>query len=172
MNSIIVACSEYEQQGTRALERYCEDVTPSDALFDDLIDAVIADETSVPATWLLRAILEAHEGDGVELSSKHVARLCRGLERIERSDARLHVCQTVSLLSVPARNAEQMARFLRACSESDHKFVRAWAIDALQRLARQHARYRSEAAMALNAALEDPAASVRARARRIAAERH
>lgn len=135
-----------------------------------LVDAALVPSTSVSATWILRALLKRHEHASLELGGPPAAQLIRGLDSLAAGDAQLHVCQTIAHVAIPARNAEQLARFLRRCAGGDHKFVRAWSVDALHRLSEQHVKYRSEARAALRVALDDPAASVRARARHIAAE--
>ena len=50
--------------------------------------------------------------------------------------------------------------------KNDRPFLRAWSMDALQKLAQQDAELAQRADTALAAAEHDPAASVRVRARR------
>ena len=118
------------------------------------------------ATWLLRAWLEA----GATLSDRQVVELADRLERIGSDWARLHIAQAVGSLPVPAEVAERFAAFLRGGLVSERPFLRAWAMDGMVRLAREHPDYSEEADLALHAAFADPAASVKARARRVAAE--
>ena len=157
---------EYERHGVPGLEAVLGSTPPTRAWIDALLAACVDPECAVPATWLVRAYLQR----GAELEPNQVATLLRSLARIGDDNARLHLCQLVVHLDVPARNAEQLARFLRSGVEGEHKLTRAWAVDGLQRLARQHARYRIEALAALERAERDPAASVRARARLVRAE--
>ena len=160
------AVRAYERDGIGGLRAFV--ASPAGESWLDEVVAGSADtRASVAATWLLRAHVEA----GEELGRARTAALLRALDRVDDDDARLHLCQTVASLDVPARNAEQLARFLRAGLAGDHKLVRAWAVDGLHRLARQHERYRGEALQALGRASRDPAASVRARVRRIEKER-
>jgi hypothetical protein len=144
-------------------------VDVSDADLDRLVELSTDPDEDVQtaATWLLKAHLE----DGVVLGSSRVAALCRDLQRMTAKNAKLHVCQSLGRLAVPARNAEQVARFLRPCATHEYKFLRAWAADAWHRLAGQHPSYIAEAVEVLDAASHDPAASVRARVRNIAKER-
>lgn len=158
--------TSFERRGVGGLQALVDKLAPSDAWMDALIDSVADEGTSVPATWMLRAYLER----GVELERSQTAALLRCVNRIADDDARLHVCQSVARLEVPARNAEQLARFLREGCRGEHKFTRAWATDAFHRLALQHKRYRVEAHEWLQRAHRDAAASVRARARNIAKE--
>ena len=161
------ACGDYEEEGVRALAALVEREPPTDAWLDALIAGAREPDSDVVATWLLRAYLER----GADLDRSRVAALLRSLPRLQHDDAKLHLCQSVALLDVPTRSAEPLARFLRPCAEGEAKFLRAWAVDAFVRLARQHSRYADEAGRWLERARRDPAASVRARARRIDAER-
>lgn len=156
----------YEERGVAALQAFVASTPPTEARLDALVAAVGDPRAEVVATWLLRAYLER----GVELGRSQTAGLLRSLARLRSDDARLHVCQLVARLDVPARNAEQLARFLREGARGDHKFTRAWATDAFHRLSLQHRRFRPEALVLLERASRDPAPSVRARARRIEAE--
>ncbi len=159
------AASAYGRDGIQGLERVLELHPPEEEWLDELVDSSSSSvmEESTAATWLVRAYLMA----GAELTKDQTARLIRSLARVPAGDARLHVCQTVRDLRVPARNAEQLARFLRDCANGDHKFTRAWAVDGFQALAAQNTKYAREAGLVLERAERDPAASVRARVRRI-----
>lgn len=156
----------FEERGVRGLEAILDRTPPTEARVEALIDAVVDARAAVPATWMVLAYLRA----GLDLEHRHAASLLRALGRVRADDARLHACQAIAHLEVPARNAEQLARFLRACATGDHAFTRAWAVDAFHRLALQHPRFRAEARAALARAERDPKASVRARARHIARE--
>lgn len=133
----------------------------------DVLVAALADrEASVPASWLLLSLMR----DGGALTRAQAAALVRLLPRVRANDARLHLCQSVAHLEVPKRSAEPLARFLRNAATDEHKFLRAWAVDGLYRLAQMHSEYRRESRDLLDRASRDPAASVRARVRRIVRE--
>lgn len=159
--------ARFEAGGVQALEALLPATPPTDAWLGRLIEGLSDPRHSVPASWMIRAYLQA----GLEPSAARTAGFVRALARLAADDARLHACQCIQHLDVPKRNAEQLARFLRSGVAGAHKFTRAWAVDAFHRLARQHPRYAGEAAACLERALVDPAASVRARARHVAKER-
>lgn len=137
---------------------------PGTALIDAVLDAMRDDETLVQAgaSWLLRETLAR----GCVLDDAQLDRLAGALEHTHDGFGRLHLCQALRHLRVPERHAEPFAVFLRECFSSGNTFLRAWAPDGLFRLAEQHERFLGEATAAVEAALSDPAASVRARARR------
>jgi len=153
----------------RILQDEDADRTPREtALRQSIRLAGTTDENvAIGATWLLRRWLE----EGVRAGPHLVHELASALASIPSHWASLHVCQSIALLDIPAADAPTFAKFLRHCGESDHPFLRAWATDGLVRLAAQHPAHAREARTALEAALIDPAPSVRARARRITTEK-
>ena len=96
------AVAAFEARGVDGLKAIVDGVPPNDAWIDALIKGVPGERTAVAATWLLRAYLQRD----VELTRVQTAALLRSLERIRNDDARLHVCQLVTDLEIPARNAE------------------------------------------------------------------
>lgn len=81
--------------------------------------------------------------------------------------ARLHLVQAVPALSLPEELVPAWADFCRAGASAEAPFLRAWSVDALIDLTSIDPGREPEAKAALAAALSDPKASVRARARRI-----
>lgn len=134
-----------------------------DALIDLAADPDNAISTG--ATWLIKSILES----GRVLSTNQTRALIRNLVGIAAWQAQLHICQSARHLKISAQDAGTIANWLQPLLTHDRPFVRAWAVDALCRVARQHKRYRRRVAKALDTAAEDPAASVRARARNLLA---
>ncbi|MFT4540721.1 MAG: hypothetical protein ACI841_000991 [Planctomycetota bacterium] len=158
--------SAFLRDGVKGLKHISDRVSPSDEWIAGLILGIADPDASVPASWMLRAYLQ----QGAELPKQQTVTLLKSLRRIAADDARLHICQLVTHLDIPTRNAEALARFLRDCFEGTHKFTRAWAADGMHRLSLQHERYRLESLRWIDRASRDEAASVRARARQIARE--
>ncbi len=133
------------------------------------LDAVIAlvdhADANVGAgvTWLIKNALEA----GEQLSEQQSRAFFGRAPTTNGWAAQLHVCQSIQFLEVPADLAPELMAWLRPLSESPRPFVRAWSVDALDRLAQQLPEFEAEARSVLEAADADPAASVRARARQI-----
>lgn len=115
------------------------------------------------ATWLIKSALE----NGARLSPDQVGRFCEQLEALQSWAAQLHVCQSIRFLEVPRDEAAGLAGWLDPLLSHTRPFLRAWALDALYRLAKQHDSYRKDLERALSAAMDDDAASVRARARNL-----
>ena len=114
------------------------------------------------ATWLIKNLLE----DDVRLTASQTEALIDGLDAVTTWQAQLHICQSVQYLEVPSTLAGAFTDWLDPLLRSDRPFLRAWSMDALQQLASHNPTFSGRAAAALDAAREDPAASVRARARR------
>ena len=129
-----------------------------------LMSADHQDQVSNASTWLLKRALET----GSRLSQAQTKTLIERLPAITWWGAQLHLCQMIHFLDLPANYAAPLIVWLRPLRKSDRPFLRAWALDATCEIARQRENFTPEALAALEAALHDEAASVKARARRIA----
>lgn len=163
-----LALAEYDGKRVDTLQDIKRAHRASRELLTDLVHLTTDDEGNVQAgaTWLLRAYLT----EGASLPTEQVAELAAALPDIADTWARLHVCQSVRYLEIAGPEAPRFAGFLRDCTTDRNTFVRAWATDGFSRLAHQHGAFADEAKRLLDAALVDPAPSIRARARQILAE--
>lgn len=144
---------------------YHAHLPPSGEVLDALVDAVGDEDANMQtgASWLLRYYVQ----EGHALDSRQIGRLAGSLDAMPDGFGRLHLCHAIGPLTVPARHADAFAAFFRdSARTSANTFVRAWATHAFYRLAQQHDRFMAEARALVEAALTDPAASVRARARK------
>lgn len=166
--TLIDDLAEYDGKSTSILEAIAESYRGSPEALSLSVRLVTASDENVAAgaTWLMRRWLEA----GRRLSSEDVVELGRRLSEVNGPWARLHICQAVDLIDIGSHVAPSFFDFLEEASESPRPFLRAWGTDGMVRLARNHARYHEAAERALERAVTDEAASVRARARRILAE--
>ncbi|WP_298469130.1 hypothetical protein [uncultured Erythrobacter sp.] len=119
--------------------------------------------TADGATWLLKAAIEA--GTAIELDQ--VDALFAQLPQVRSWPAQLHLCQSVRYLPISTSSAAGLADWLKPLLNHERPFLRAWSLDALGRLAREHPKYDARFGIALQAAEQDTAASVRARARNL-----
>jgi len=136
----------------------------------DYIDALIA---LVPdgqafvgsgASWLTKSWLER----GGALSAAQTAALITTLPHQQAHwSTHLHLAQSIRFLDLTAAQAAACHTWLTPLVSHTRPFVRAWALDALAHIARHHADHRAAFEAALRAVQQDPAASVRARARRL-----
>ncbi|MCR9245036.1 MAG: hypothetical protein NXI31_08380 [bacterium] len=167
MTELRSALAAYDGKHTDLLESLRDRVEPRAAVLRQCVDLATDPDARLAAgaTWLLRAWVEA----GRQPSPGVMARLARALPAVQEHWARLHLCQTVRSLRVPRAHAAAFAAFLGECRLAKKPFLRAWAIDGLHRLALDHPAHEPAARAALEAGLADPAASVRARVRRIQA---
>ncbi|MEM9440715.1 MAG: hypothetical protein AAGA73_09750 [Pseudomonadota bacterium] len=115
------------------------------------------------ATWLIKAYLDA----GGELTKPQFEMLVSKLGALKTWASQLHVCQLVRHLRPNEQQANTIVRWLIPILAHDRPFLRAWSLDALCHASAQHSAYADRAMESLNAAMEDPAASVRARARNL-----
>ena len=162
--SIFLALADYDGKQVAVLEGILASTPPSPRALDELITLTTSPEAHVAggATWLLRRYLV-----DTPLSRDQTAALIAVLPGVSDVWARLHLCQSARSLDVDEAEADAFADFVRECRGSERPFLRAWATDAMSALASRHAKFEEEAAEAVEEALSDTAASVRARARRI-----
>ncbi len=119
------------------------------------------------ASWLLKRNLE----EGSVLTSADVKRVFQSLPDLVEWETQLHLRQSLSYLTIGKRDVKQVEAFLRRCRASENKFVRAWAYNGFYELSLQHPQFQAEADQLLAQALEDEAASVKARVRNILKQR-
>ena len=155
----------YDRKSTESLNRIIEKFESRPRYVSRLIALSASEHPQIAcgATWMLRAHIEANG----TLSQAQTRKLINELPNITTWDAQLHICQSIGKLDLPANSAEALYAWLAPLIDHDRPFVRAWSLDALCWLARQHSSFRSKAEQALSRAADDPAGSVRARARNL-----
>lgn len=120
-------------------------------------------QVALGATWLMYHWLK----NGAALTKKLVAEQAELLPDVSNKWAQMHITRCVPLIEIHADQASAFAQFLERCCANQMPFLRAWGMDSLYRLALRHDECMPLARAAMEAAQEDPAASVRARLRRI-----
>ena len=165
-----VRLEDYDGTHTEVLERLAEDLASdgggvANSTWDDAVELVADPEPrrAAGATWLIRRWAEA----GHPPSAPALETLSGSLPTVTDKWARLHLIQAVPALPLTDDRVPAWADFCRAGAAAEAPFLRAWAVNALVHLASIDAELEPEAEAALEAALSDPKASVRARARRI-----
>lgn len=158
-----LAMSEFDGRATTVLTeieaKYSKEAGYVDALID-LIDDANA-HLSEGSTWLLKAKLDKNE----TLSDKQTSNFLSALPTVSSWQAQLHICQSIRHLSIGLTEASTLIKWLQALMKHRRPFLRAWSVDAIIAVAQQHNQYADLARNALEHALGDDAASVRARAR-------
>jgi hypothetical protein len=163
---LAAALADYDGKHVAFLESLRDRFEPDPEVLTQAIELVDhdIDDMAAGATWLLRAYVEA----GSRLSAGQHRVLAARLADVTSPWARLHLCQTARTLDLPGKpEATAWADFLTKSSTSARPFERAWAVDGLVHLGSRFPTFRHLAREALESALTDPAASVRARARRL-----
>lgn len=127
------------------------------------VDLARRTEFEVGATWLLKRHLER----GGRLTPAQTDGLLEHLDAFEAWEAQLHLLQSLGGLRIREAHVPMVERVARRGLTSRRPFVRAWSYSAFCELAEQYPRFVEDAERLLAQAAEDPAASVRARARQI-----
>ncbi|MEE9427301.1 MAG: hypothetical protein V3V25_04045 [Paracoccaceae bacterium] len=131
------------------------------AVFDDRDGALLAElchgTQAVAATWVVKALLEDDRAGALDLH-----RVFEALGAAPHWEARLHLLQSVQH-APEAAMAQGFA--IRGLLAHPKILVRVWALDAFVRLALVDRGLLAEARELVSAALDDRAASLRARGR-------
>ncbi len=164
MNRLEEALRRYDGKTTDGLAEISAAFGDRHSLLSELVGLATHEEALVSeaATWLIKAQLD----NGARLTGPETEALLGRLDRVTPWQAQLHICQSVRHFDVPTQLAIDCVEWFEALLTSDRPFLRAWSMDALQELAQQNAELAQRTEMALAAAEQDPAASVRSRARR------
>jgi len=119
------------------------------------------------ASWLIKSALER----GYDLTAEQVEALIQSLPQLDDWSAQLHICQSLGSLGalgeISCHAAGELADWLTVLLDHERPFLRAWSLDALGALAKNHAEHAAGFNDALVVAISDEAASVRARARHL-----
>lgn len=135
----------------------------------DFLDRVIAfcgdarPLVSEGASWILKAELDV----GAHLTAGQSALVVAQLERLATWAAALHVLQVVEHLTFCEEDAQIFLTWAQGFADHRRPFVRAWSLHARVFLGRRYPALNVDVAAELVRAEDDPAASVRARARRL-----
>jgi hypothetical protein len=141
------------------------DMPATPSILDHLIDLCFAsgENAQIAASWLLKNYLE----QGAKLAKGQNVRIADGLPQVGPWQARLHFAQSFRWIDCGDSRSAETAQILSQWFQSEHKFLRAWACDAIWRLGQRYDPLRQLAIDTALAAEADPAASVRARARNL-----
>jgi len=163
VNSLEEALRNFDGKATTILTEIRATFGNEGSLLSDLVPLIAHSETqvSVGATWLIKDLLD----DNMRLTPSQIEDLVGHLHAATSWQAQLHLCQSIRHIEIPEHLTTPCADWLMPLLQSDRPFLRAWSMDALQHLASRNKKLRAAAGTALDAAEQDPAASVRARAR-------
>lgn len=116
------------------------------------------------ASWLLKADLE----DGVRLDAEQTEALSQLLAEVPPWQAQLHLCQMIDKLDLTGTQAERFMLWATGLEQAGRRpLLRAWRAHLMVVIGATFAAHRAVAEDVLNAAEQDKAASVRARAKHL-----
>lgn len=137
------------------------------AVLDELVERGAEPELAVGAAWLLKERLAG----GSEPPPGFARRFAELLIEVEHPLARLNLLQCLQHLELDRAVAGRLFEPLCRWTDAESAFVRAWAYDGLGRLARVDGRRRERIEAILDRAAIEEKASIRARIRKLRAER-
>lgn len=157
--------ADYDGKHVETLQELFRVYEPKAAVLRQCIELSTSErwQTALGATWIMFHWVKA----GAKLTQKMVAAQAEQLPDVSNKWAQLHITRCVPQMEIGSEHAAAFGEFLDRCCRADMPFLRAWAMDSLHRLALVHDDCMPLARAAMEAAQDDPAASVRARLRRI-----
>lgn len=163
--NLIERLQNFDGKLVEPLEDLAEELATGTDDVDQLLTVASSDDAKlqVAATWVLKRLVESD----LALSQQQTREVLRLLKQVEHWEARLHLLQMLDKLAIPSRKAAGLFKRLKQLVGDENKLVRAWAYNGLFVLGDQQPRYRDEVVELLQEAEQDPAASVKARVRRI-----
>lgn len=154
---------QWDGKSTEQLEAVYLSFSQEDGFLDFLIKLLNEDSVQVATTWLIKHYLQ----QGGKVSQQQSSRILDHCNADCHWQSQLHFLQLLSYLIIANRDRKKVEAFIRHSLTSDNKFVRAWAYNGFDVLATQFSQYRHEADEFMQMALQDEAASVKARIRNI-----
>lgn len=144
---------------TAIYDRYCQ----AEFFIADLIRLSSQNACEKAATWLVKHYLEKRH----RLEPGEIAELYKAAQNFENWEAKLHILQCIQYMPIAESEKNRVEHFLRECLMDTNKLVRAWAYSGFYETALQFPEYRGEAQELLAMAMQDEAASVKARIRSV-----
>lgn len=170
-NTVLERVLEFDGKTTASLEAACRAAGRDFNGFAQLFDLAASKDTrlQIAATWAIRKLLEL----GAEMTAAQCGTFVETAASIGTAstqtawEARLHIVQSVQFIGNQELDARKLAEIVTPWHAAERPFLRAWSLDALCRLAQRDPSQKDSAAALLAKADDDPAASVRARARKL-----
>ncbi|HZS43681.1 MAG TPA: hypothetical protein VFC63_01150 [Blastocatellia bacterium] len=160
--------SRFDGRHVNVLEDVLASHRATDAFLSNLVILAGDEEPNVQtsATWLLKKLVESD----VKLKKKHLIALFDSVSELNHWLPKLHICQMLEHLSIPAESKRNLKWFLEQNLEDSNKFLRAWTYNGFFQLAKQHREYFDYAMEQIDRGDLEEAKSIRARIRAIRAE--
>lgn len=159
-----LALSEWDEQSVQNLEQIYQHFHSTPHFMSHILDCLTDQKLQKAATWLLKHRIES--GSTLDLNQTH--QLFGLIDQLAHWEAKLHLLQCLSDLSIHEADRKIVERFLRQALIDHNKFIRAWAYHGFFVLSQQYPQYQEELDRFFQMALKDEAPSVQARIRKLA----
>ncbi len=160
MNDEIIA---WDGKSTDDISSVYEKYHSKPNFIDNILSQIHDVSIQKGGTWLLKKWLES----GNKLKVEHIKIIYDSLHVLEHWESKLHVLQILQYMPIDSVQKTKVESFLRITLTDDNKFIRAWSYNGFYELASQHPEYMEEVKQFFEIALQDEAASVKARIRNI-----
>ncbi len=164
---LVEAISKLNSHSPADLKVIYADFSEDPGFVASLLTLLVNNNTEIKSSWLLKHYLSC----GNQLTSQQNSQLFHLLAGLDNWQAQLEILQSLSYMPVQPADRSVVEAFLRRCLASANKFVRAWSYNGFDILAEQYPQYRAEVDLFFEMAMNDEAASVKARIRNIVKNR-
>ena len=156
---------EFDGKHTDILDDVCAGLPRTTASLSKLLTIAEQGDTNlqVAATWILKKM----QAEGSPFQDKEVSRMIQLLHQVSDWEARLHLLQILSAVSILPLHFEELKSIALTLSTDKNKLLRAWSYGVLGVIGDQDVNRRVEIARRLTDGEKDAAASVRARIRQM-----
>ena len=137
------------------------------AFLSQLLNSLKSLSLQAGATWLLKH----HLTQGATLDARSTSALCRELSELKDWPAQLHALQMLDKLNLSEADLDPVESFAREGLRAENKFVRAWSYHAMYLVSLQRPELQEEVSGLFERAMQQEAASVKARLRQILKDR-
>ncbi len=155
--------SSWGGKSSEDIQKIYQQYESSFSFIDDVVTMIASAVEEKAATWLLKHYVEK----GNTLSAEHIHTIYHSLPKLTLWEAHLHLLQCMTYMPIQSKDKKVVDIFIRKNLSSENKFVRAWAYNGLYELASCFPDLQAEARSIFAMAMNDEAASVKARIRNI-----
>ena len=160
---MIKELTQWDGKSNEVVTKIYEQYKSSQNFAQELIDLCSNAKTVKGATWLIKHHFES-EGQFTQIQQNQFLKL---LIQFEHWESILHSLQILPYITISQSHKSKLEKFIHSNLTHKNTFVRAWSYNGDYVLANQYPEFMDNACTFFKLALNDEAASVKARIRQI-----
>ncbi|WP_419904487.1 hypothetical protein [Kiloniella sp.] len=153
----------WDGKSVKDISKIYDQFSAQNEFTENIIKALTDTNLQSGATWLLKRYMS----EGGTLHPNLIVLIYKYLPLLDHWESKLHILQSMEYMPIPTNQKKVTLRFLRASLKDQNKLVRAWAYNGFHLFAHQFHEYKEERDKLFSKAINNEAASVKARIRNI-----